>query len=143
VIAPVDRARSIAARLLHIDHDRGDVVVAAGPVRRLHQQLGGGLRVGFGVQDLLDPGPVEHAGKAVAAQEDPVPRMDVERELVDRDVVLHADGPGEDAALGVDGRLLGGEAALPDHPLDEGVVLGELLEDAVPKQVRAGIPDVG
>ncbi len=63
---------------------------------------------------------------------------------VDRDAGSSADGAGEDAALGVDGGLLGGEAAAADQlGRSTGVVGGELLQRPVAQEVGAAGADVG
>ena len=81
-------------------------------------------------------------GQPVAAEQDPVTRLD----LADRQVGLGGVGAvqdaGEHVALRVCGRLLLGEPSGVDERLHEGVVAGDALELAVAQQVAARVADV-
>jgi hypothetical protein len=61
---------------------------------------------------------------------------------VDQDARVEADRPGQDAALWVDGGLLGGEAAPADQLAHHRVVGGELVKGAVAQQVGAAVAHV-
>ena len=83
-------------------------------------------------------------GEAVGAEEDLVAGGELQGVGgVDGDAGVEADGAGEDAALGVDGGLVGGEAAAADQLADHGVVGGELLQRPVAQEVGAAVADVG
>ncbi len=99
--------------------------------------------VGFVAEDPGDVGVAEHAGEAVAADEEAVAGPGVELYLVHVDRHVDADGADEDVPVGVVLGLGGGELAFFDHALDEGVVIGDLVEIAVAQEVRARVTDVG
>jgi hypothetical protein len=97
------------------DEDEGDVVGAAGVVGGVDEGAAGGVAVGVGGEQLGDLGVGNRLGEAVGAEEDLVPRAEVDGVGgVDGDAGVEADGAGEDAAFGVDGGLGGGEAAAAD-----------------------------
>ena len=125
-----------------VDDDRRDVVVATGAVRRVDEPIAGGLGFGLSLQDLLDTLAAHHAGEPVGAQEYAIPFLDVQRELIQGHLFFDPEDSSEDAPLGVMGGLLLGELSLAHHPLDERVILGELLQRAVAKPVRAGVADM-
>ena len=96
------------------------------------------------VEELGDAGVGDRLGEAVGAEEDLVAGGELQGVGgVDGDAGVEADGAGEDAALGVDGGLVGGEAAAADQLADHGVVGGELLQRPVAQQVGAAVADVG
>jgi hypothetical protein len=136
------RCRRLVA-FFELDQEGGDVVDAAGLVGVVDEGLDGGLGGGGLAEDAFDLGVVEHVGEAVAAEEEAVTDAGGEGEVVDLDDHVDADGAGEDAAVGVGPGLRGGELALLDHAVDEGVVVGDLTERAVAQQVGAGVADVG
>ena len=105
-----------------VDHDDRDVVLAPGPVGLLHQPVARPLRVGFGLQDLSDPFLAEHPGQAVGADQDAVSQVHVQGELVDREVLFHAEGTGQDGPLRVAVGLVRRDLPFAHHPLDEGRV---------------------
>ena len=94
------------------------------------------------VQDRLDLRLGDHAGEPVAAQQEAVAGDDVDVALVDLDVWLGAERPGEDVAVRMGLGLVLGDLARLHHPVDERVVLGELPELAGAEQVGAGVADV-
>jgi hypothetical protein len=122
---------------VHDDH--GDVVVAARAVGGVDEPVTGRLWVHLALQDLLDPLATDHAGESIRTEEDAVPFLHVQRELIDGDVLVDPQSPRNDAALGMMGGFLLCEPPLSNHLLDERVVLGQLLECAVAEPVGAGI----
>jgi hypothetical protein len=68
--------------------------------------------------------------------------MDVQRELVDLQVLVDAQDPRDDAPLRMVAGLLRRQPALPDHPLHQRVVLGQLLQGGVPVEVRPRVAHV-
>ena len=126
------------------EQDDGDVVGAAGVVGGVDQGGAGGGAVGLGGEELGDAGVGDRLGEAVGAEQDLVAGVEVDGVGgVDGDAGVEADGPGEDAALGVDGGLGGGEAAAADQLADDGVVGGDLVEGAVAEEVGAAVADMG
>ena len=83
----------------------------------------------------------DRVGQAVGAQQVAIPLAGLPHDQCGLHLVtgqrLHDQGP-----LGVAVRLLGGDAPLVDQGLDEGVVLGDLVQLTVAKQIPARIPDV-
>ncbi len=128
----------VGAVVLDVDDDRRDVVLAAGRVRRVDEEVGGAGRVALPAQQRADgPGP-QHRGETVRAEQQPVAGEQRHRVHVDLDVVLDAERPGDDRALRVHRGLLLGEPALAHQLLDQAVVGGQLAELAVAQQVRRG-----
>ncbi len=122
------RERSAVTVFHHVDHHHGDVVAAGARQGRGHQRLGRfqrGDEAGEDAEDVFFRHLVE---QAVAAEQEPVAHPCLAEELVDLDVGRDAEGPGEDVALGVVGRLLGGQPLLAYQVFHQAVVVGELLE---------------
>ena len=67
----------------------------------------------------------------------------VDRPEIDVDGLVHAEHPGDDVALRMDLRLLGGDPPVAHEVGHHAVVLGELHERAVAEEVRAAVADVG
>ena len=128
--------------LEHVDDDDGDVVLAAGRVRGVDEQLGRALRIGLAARDALDVALAHHRGEPVGAEHDAVAGRDVERVEVDVDVGVDAERARDDRALRMRLGLLGREPALADELLDEAVVVGDPAQRAVVQQVRARVADV-
>jgi hypothetical protein len=105
-----------------------DVVLAAGLVRRLHEPLARLLEIlrpGDEVADLLV---VDHRGEPVGADKEEVVAFGGDRERVDVDFAVRAEGTGDHRSLGMGVRLFRGDAPTSHEVGDEGVVIGELLE---------------
>jgi hypothetical protein len=136
--AATDLSRRGRIALFDVEHEDGDVVLAARRQRGFDQKVTRGLGVGLILQDLFDLLVVDHVRQAVGAQQDPVARLDgLERQVVDLDVVLHAEDPGQDVLLRVVPGLVGAKATLFHHSFDERVVSGESLDGPVAKQIGA------
>ena len=127
----------------HVDHHHRDVVAPALGPGLADQVAGRLLGVGQLAQGGGDAVVAQLVGEAVAAEQEPVAPVGDELPRVDLDLGLHAQGPGDDRALGVDLGLLPGELALPDQLLDQAVVVGELEELAVLEEVGPGVAHVG
>ncbi len=122
------------------DHGR-DVVGAAG-VERGPDQLHGGVVDRTGAEDVGDPGVVEDAGAAVAAQQDPVAGGEVDVEQVRVGLVHPVHRPQDQVAVRVGAGLLLGDPAVVDEALDEGVVLRQPAQRPLAQQVAPAVPDV-
>ena len=158
VVGPVGSGRLEARRLAgqrrrrrlrhatvvdHVDDDDGDVVATAALVGEPHQ-LGGGLRrVVEAAQHAADLVGAHLVEQAVGAEEEPVAGDGVDRPQVDVDGLVDAEHPGDDVALRVDLRLLGGDPPLAHEVGHHAVVLGELHERAVAEEVGAAVAHVG
>ena len=105
-------------------------------------QLDGGVVGGAHRQHVGQPAVVEHAARAVAAEQQPVALLDLEVEEVGVDVVDAVDRLEDEVAVRVRARLLLGDPALVDEALDERVVLGDLADLAVAEEVRAAVTHV-
>ena len=68
--------------------------------------------------------------------------MHVQCQLIDPDVLVQAEAPGDDVPGRMIGGFLGRDLAVVDHLLHERVVVGELLKRAFSKQVRTRVADV-
>ena len=97
---------------------------------------------GASAQDLADLPVGHHPRQAVGAEQDPVPVGDLDVALVHDHALVDAEGPREDAPVGMRLRLLGRDLPFHHHLVDERVVLGEQSEISPAEQVRAGIADV-
>ncbi len=82
-------------------------------------------------------------GQPVGTEQDPVTRAEVELPHVRLDLGGHAEGPGEDVALGVDGRLGLGHLAMAHPLLGQAVVVGHLDHLPVGEHVGPGVAHVG
>ena len=92
------------------------------------------------VGHLVDP---DLVGQAVRAQEHAVAGAQLQLPHVGLDLGGHAEGAGEDVALGMDGRLLLGHLAVAHALLGQAVVVGDLGELAAGEDVGPGVTDVG
>ena len=96
------------------------------------------------VEGVAEGVEAHHAGQAVGAEQVPVADAGLAHREVGLDVLDDvAEHPHQHRALGVLLGLLGGEPALVDEGLHEGVVAGDLHQDAVAQQVGARVADVG
>ncbi len=109
---------------------------------RLDQQVGGPVGIAHRGQDLADLTEVELVGQTVTAQQEPVTSDRLDPPQVHGHVRRHPEGPGQDVAVGVDGRLGGGQLAGPDHLLGQAVVRGDLGQLTVMEAVGAGVTHV-
>ena len=134
--------RGVGFDLVDVEDDDGDVVDAAGRVRRVDEQLGGALRIRLAARDAFDVALAHHVGEAVRAEDDAIAGDDVERVHVDLDVGVDTERAGDDRALRVRLGLFRGQAPFADELPDEAVVVGELAERAVVQEVRARVADV-
>src|SRR5690606_13753492 len=79
----------------------------------------------------------------VGAEEEAIAGEDVEVEDVRIDVAIHADGA-RDGVLVLDlVDLIAAQLAATEQLVDDAVVLGELMDGALPVEVDAGVADVG
>ena len=90
--------------------------------------------------DLLD---AHLVGEAVAAQEQPVPRVHVQLPQVDVHLGADAERPGQDVAVRVHLGLGLGHLAVADPLLGQAVVGRDLADLAARHEVGAGVADVG
>ena len=101
----------------------------------------------LGIVDLAeDVGHLVHAdlvGQAVGAEQHPVARLELQLPHVGLDLGGHAEGAGEDVALGVDGRLGLGHLAVAHALLGQAVVGRDLDEPAVRVDVGPRVTHVG
>ena len=129
-------------RVHDIGHDAGDVVRAAAVQRELDQLARDGLGVCDGGQRLAQHLVADHAGQPVRAEQVAVACLAVVHGKVglgDRPAVQR---PQQQRALRVGGDVIGADPALVDQRLHQRVVVGDLVELAVPEQVTARIADV-
>ena len=123
-------------------HDHGGDVVRPALLARLEDEpLRRRLRVAARERDLHRVGG-HRAAQPVAAEQQHVAGQELLRELVDARPGLSAQGAAEDAAVGVDGRLFEGQAAVAHHLAHERVVVAHLAQLAVAEQVGAAVADV-
>ena len=124
-----------------IGDDTGDVVAAAG-LERGTNQFDRGEVDGAAAEDVGQPVVVEHPGRAVAAEQDPVAGRELDHEEVGVGLVHPVDRAQDQVAVRVDPGLVLGDPSLVDQALHERVVLGELADHAVAEQVAATVTDV-
>jgi hypothetical protein len=139
------RGRRLAGTVVvvdDVDHHHGDVVATPALVGEAHELVGRLVGLAQPAQHRLDLAVVDLVDQPVAAEEEAVALVGVDRLDVDLDVGLDAEHAGHDVALRVDPGLVLGHAALADHVLDEAVVLAELDQLAVAQQVHARVADV-
>ena len=127
---------------LRVEHDDGDVVLAAGGVRGVDERVRRAGRVRVLAQDLADRGGPDHRGEPVGAQDHAVAALQDQGVHVDLDRRVDAERARDDRPLRVDRGLLLGELAVADQLLDEAVVGGQPLEPVPAEQVGAGVADV-
>ena len=135
------RLERLSALLDGEEHD-GDVVLAASPVRRLHERLRRRVevvRLGDEPEDVLVG---HHRRQAVGAEQVGIARARLDDEAVDVDLMIGAEGPRDDRALRMRLRLLGCEPPASHQIGDEGVVVGQLLEPPLVDPVGARVADV-
>ena len=124
----------------HVGDHHGDVVRSPAPQRQFDEPIGAGRDVPDleCFQDGLVP---DRVRKAVGAQQVTVAFAGLAHG--ERRVDLMAgERPHDQRALRVAVGLLGGNPPLVDQRLDEGVVLGDLGQLAVPQQISPGVADV-
>ena len=141
------RLTSLASRsspcrgVRHLDHERGDVVLAAAGVGQVDERLRD-LVLGRLAEHAQDVGFLRVLAQAVAAQQEAVAREHVEVERVDLDAFVHADRA-RDGVLHVElGDLLGREPAALEQLVDQRVILRQLVHRAAAHQVHARVADV-
>ena len=127
----------------HVHHDDGDVVAAAAVDGQVDELLGRLVGVVDRAQHAGDAALGHLVEQAVGAQHVAVAGVRIDREHVDRHLVVHAEDAGDDVALRVHRRLLGRQAALAHHLGDQAVVGRDLVELAVGVAVAARVADVG
>ena len=124
----------------HVRDDDCDVVRAATDQRQLDQRVRRhpGIRVCESLGDGLGG---HHAGQPVGADQIAVASGDLPdgQGRVDLGAVQRAQ---QQRALWVVGRFLLGDPAVIDERLHEGVVMGQLVQDATPVEVGAGVADM-
>ena len=123
-----------------VGDDHRDVVRSAAAKREFDESVGafGHIRDLQGVEDRL----VTHRiGQPVGAQQVAVARPGFPHDQRRFDLVS-GERPHDQRALRVAVRLLCGDPALVDERLHEGVVLGDLRELTVAKQIAARVADV-
>ena len=128
--------------LARLDDHRGHVVLAAGGVGGVDEELSRPLRVVLAGEDPRHLVLADHGGEAVRAEEDAIAGLQLDRVHVDVDPGIDAERTRDDGSLGVDLGLLGGELAAADHLLHEAVVVGDLGELPVAGEVRARVAHV-
>ena len=96
-----------------------------------------------GAQDLGHLVDAHLVGQPVGAEQHPVARAEMELPHVRLDLGGDAQGPGEDVALRVDGRLGLGHLALAHPLLGQAVVVGDLDHLPVGEHVGPGVAHVG
>jgi hypothetical protein len=124
-----------------VGDDAGDVVGAAG-LEAGPDQLDRGVVGGAGREDVGQPPVVQHAGDAVAAQQQVVTGDQLHLEQVGLGLVDAVEGLEDEVAVRVHPGLVRADPALVDEALDEGVVVGQLAELAAAVQIRAAVADV-
>ena len=101
-------------------HDnRRDIVDAAIVVRVGDHGVDDSLRVCPGLEELLKPAVLDHSRETVGSEEEYVADFCLTADDVRLDVARHSDAAGDDVALGVMPRLLGGDDAGVDLFLNE------------------------
>ena len=105
------------------------------PVRRLLD--------GPGCKHLGQPRVVQLVEQPIAAQQVPVTKRRLEFPTVDHRIGFDAQGPGEDVALRVLGRLLRGEFTGPHQVSHEAVVVTHLHQLTGSQAVHPAVSDVG
>jgi len=107
------------------------------------ERVDGALQAVPAAQDLLDVRVLDVAAEPVGAEQPDVPRLRRQDLGVDLRRGVHvAEHAHEHGAPWVGLRLLLGDPAAVDEPLDEGVILRHLRESAVAQQIQARVADV-
>ena len=124
------------------DHGR-DVVGGAGVQALLEEPVRHLLRPVLRGEGVLEVVVLDDAAQPVRADQPAVARLRLQDPGVDLGGGVHvAEHAHQHGAARVDHRLLLGDAAAVDEPLDEGVVRGDLLELTVAVEVDARVADV-
>ena len=129
-------------RVHDIRHDAGDVVRPAAVQRELDELPGDCLGVFDGGQRLAQRLVADHPGQPVRAEQVPVPGLAVVHGQVGLGHRPAVQRPQQERALGVGGDVVGADPALVDQRLHQGVVVGDLVELALPEQVTARVADM-
>jgi hypothetical protein len=103
-------AQSREGRLVDLDQNRGDIVLAAAGIRELDEALHGAVR--SELDDRSDVARLKVAVQAVAAEEEAIPRAKRDDRGIDLNIVAVADRPCDDVAVRRLLRLLGGDEPL-------------------------------
>ena len=133
----------LGVALAEAHEDGGDVVLAAPLVGELDERLGRGVAVLSPRYGLELVGVLEVAVQAVEREEELVAGEHLDHERVDLDALVDADRAGDGVLLRDLLDLLARELAALDELVEDGVVLGDLLDPAVAQQVDAAVADVG
>ncbi len=134
--------RLAAVDVEDVGDDAGDVVGPAAPQGQLDEHLHGLVRALVAGEGVFYRLVADDPAEAVGADEITVPGPHLPDGQVRLDVVAAAQRAHQQGALRVGGGLFLGDPALVDEALHPGVVLGDLGEDAVAQEVRAGVADV-
>ena len=129
-------------RVHHVRHDAGDVVGSAAGVREVDQLAGRGLGIGHRLERVAQGLVAHHSGQAVRAEQVAVAGHGVVHGQVGFGRRPAVQGPEQQRALGVRGDVGDADPALVHQRLDQRVVVGDLVELALPEQVAPRIPDV-
>jgi len=125
------------------DEDAGDIIATTRVVGGGNQVLADFIKVMRVAQHVRDAGVGEFAGKTVAAEQKQITRGDFECADFRGYGTLRADRPGDDVTQWGAVSFLAGELAELDLFVNQGVVVGELFENAVAIAIAAAVPDVG
>src|SRR5512138_3377173 len=126
----------------NLDDDRRDVVEAAASVRLGDERMNLSFRRGARHEQNLKAAVVDHAGEAVARDQEQVADPDLALIDVGLDFGARPHASRDHVAVGVIARLLGSEKAGIDLLLHVRMILGELLQLAIAQQIHAGIADL-
>ena len=124
----------------HIGDDHGDVVRTAAAQRQLDQPV---RTVGdvFDLQRLQDGVLADRIGQAVRAEQIAIAGPGFAHDQGGLDLVT-GQRPHDQRTLRVTVCFLGGDSAFVDQGLDEGVVLGDLVELTVAQQIATRVADM-
>ncbi len=139
----IDGAIGPRLDLLEADQNHRDVVPAAGAVGFVDQSLSRGVELLGAGQDLGHALLGDHRGQAVAAQQQQIAAAHRVGPGIDIYVRLGPQGPGDDRALRVLGRLFLGQFPASDQLVDERMILSQPRKRAVAKEVGPAVADVG
>ena len=126
----------------HVGDDDADVVRPTAAQGQRDQEVDRLLRRS-GAQCLRQDVQGGHgSGQPVAAQQVPVPDLDLVNRQVQLDDFPAVQRAGHQGALRVDGGLLPGDPSFVDQGLHQGVVTGDLVELAAAQAIGPGVADV-
>ena len=125
----------------HVSHDDGDVVQAAALVGG-HDQVTQSLVTVGDRERLVDRIIADQPAQPVGAEQDPVALFHFDQTQVRLRERLPVEHLEQQGAVRMETGLGFTDASLVDQRLDEGVVVGQPLQDAAAAQVAAGIADM-